>query len=305
MFEKCFLFEGQGGQHTGMGKKVFEAYPAARKVFEVGSDITGVDLQRLCFETSADKLNKTNNSQLAVFTVSMAIFNAVKVSGFTPLIFAGFSLGECSALCAAGVFSLQDGFVIVKKRGELMHSCAREKNGAMYAIIGLEDFEVEDICFKTEGFVTAVNYNCPLQLVIAGDEKSVQSAAQSCIDKGARKAVRLSVEGAFHTRHMAKAALEFRRFLRGFAFCPPNGAVYSNIYADKMKDYSNIADYLASHILSPVRWKQEINAINIYGNVEFFEIGCGGTLTQFNRRIDKSAATKSLSSPAAIEEALL
>ncbi|MCK9478489.1 MAG: ACP S-malonyltransferase [Firmicutes bacterium] len=304
MLEKCFLFEGQGEQRPGMGNEIFKSYFAAREVFDLGSKITGVDLRRLCFETDADELNKADNSQLAIFTLSMAIFNAVKQEGFTPSYYAGFSLGECSALCAAGVFSLEDGFNIIKKRGELMHQCAQEKKGAMYAIIGLEDFEVERICAETKGFVAPANYNCPLQLVISGDADSAYNAAHKCMEQGAKKAVRLSVEGAFHTRHMAKAAKEFRQFLKGFSFYKPKGTVFSNVYAGKMVDYFSIPDYLSSHILSPVRWKQEIKKIIESANVEFYEIGCGNTLSKLNRRIDRKIITKGLSNPAALSEVL-
>ncbi len=302
MKEKCVIFEGQGAQYKGMGKEAFESFADAREVFDTGSAVTGIDLKRLCFETETERLSKTNNAQMAMFTVSMAIYNVLAKRGFVPTAFAGFSLGECSALCAAGVFSLQDGFLIVQRRGDLMEGCASKRKGAMYAIIGLEDNIVEDICRKTDGFVVPANYNCPLQIVIAGDENSAKAAADMCVEKGAKRAVRLAVGGAFHTKHMAGAALELREFLKGFKFKTPTKAVYSNILGDGLKDFSNLPDYLAGHILSPVRWKREVNSI--YNQIKpfFYEIGCKGTLSQFNRRINKEMQTKKIIQASDISE---
>ncbi|NLB81153.1 MAG: ACP S-malonyltransferase [Clostridiaceae bacterium] len=305
MEKRCFLFEGQGTQHTGMGKQIYSMFPEAKEVFDIGSEVTKLDLKKLCFETEFDELSKTDKAQLAVFTVSMAVYNVLKAKDKIPDIFAGFSLGECSALCAAGVFALTDAFLIVKKRGELMHRCALNKKGAMYAIIGLEDSCTEEICSETKGYVIPVNYNCPYQLVIAGDDKSVGTAAQRCLEKGAKRAVRLAVEGAFHSRHMAKAASEFRQFLTMFKSVAPIGEVYSNIYGDRLTDFSHLNDYLAGHMLSPVRWKREIACIkNSHNDVIFYEIGCGNTLTQFNRRIDKNITTKNLSTTDSVLEVL-
>lgn len=305
MGEKCFLFEGQGAQFKGMGREVFEAFPAARTVFHIGSEVTGTDLQRLCFETEGEDLNRTDNSQLAVFTVSMAIFEALKEKGFTPSCYAGFSLGECSAFCAAGVFPLREGFALVKKRGELMHRCAGNKKGAMYAVIGLEDSAVEQICAYMREYVVPVNYNCPGQLVIAGDETGAEIAAQEALKKGAKKAVRLPVEGAFHSKHMQEAAGEFCEYLKGIEYHTPNGAVYSNIDGRAFNDFSCVPEHLSRHMTSPVRWEDEIRAIINDTGADFYEIGCSKTLTQFNRRIEKNAFTKNLSAVRDITEVLL
>ncbi len=304
MIKKCFLFEGQGAQFQGMGKDIYDSFAAAQKVFEVGSNVTGVDLQRLCFETEADELNQTKNSQLAIFTVSMSIYNVLKESGFVPDFFAGFSLGECSALCAAGVISLENGFEIVRNRGTLMQECAEAKRGAMYAVIGLEDNVVEDICKSTEGYVIAANYNCPSQLVIAGDEKSADSAAQACLAKGAAKAVRLAVNGAFHTKHMDDASKAFKEFLQRFEFSTPNGRLFSNASGSEVVDFSDIPSYLSNHIISPVRWKEEIAGISNLNELTFFEIGCGKTLTGLNRKIDRGLQTVNLSAVKSLSEVI-
>lgn len=298
MDSKCFLFEGQGAQQQGMGKDIYEKFSAARSVFNSGSEVTGVDLANLCFETQADVLNQTKNSQLAIFTVSMAIFSILKEKGIFSEYYAGFSLGECSALCASGVFPIEDGFKIVQKRGELMQRCAESQSGAMYAIIGLGDDIVEEVCKESDGYVIAANYNCPSQIVIAGDEKSAENAAYICKEKGALKAVRLPVNGAFHTNHMAFASEEFKTYLQRFKFSKPNGVLFSNVYGTKLNDadINNLPDYLAKQMVSPVLWKNEIEEIAASGNISFYEIGCGKTLSGFNRKINRALKTVNLSS---------
>ncbi|OQB13991.1 MAG: Malonyl CoA-acyl carrier protein transacylase [Firmicutes bacterium ADurb.Bin193] len=295
MSKRCFMFEGQGSQFQGMGRDIYDGFEPARRVFKTGSEVLGISLEELCFDTGEERLDLTQNSQIAVFTVSMAIYNILSEKGFKPDYYAGFSLGEYSALCASGVVSLEDGFTIVKKRGELMQKCAEEKRGAMYAIIGLEDNVIEEVCAKTEGYVAPVNYNCPGQLVIAGDEESAAIAAQECMENGALKAVRLAVNGAFHSKHMEDAAKEFYEFLRGFAFNLPDGIFFSNVYGGAFIG-TNIPEYLARHMTSPVLWKNEIACLVAAGCTEFYEIGCKKTLSGFNRKIDRTLSTTSLSS---------
>ena len=301
MKKKCFLFEGQGTQFPGMGRDIYQSFEAAKEVFALGSQVTGIDLVKLCHETKEEELNRTNNAQLAVFTVSMAIFSVLEKEFSIPDFYAGFSLGECSALCAAGVVSIEDGFEIIKKRGEVMQNCALSQKGAMYAIIGLDDEIVEEICADAKGYVTAANYNCPMQLVIAGDEDSAEKAANECIKKGAARAVRLPVSGAFHTKHMQQAAQQFYEYLKGVKFSKPKGIVYSNVYQGEINDFSVMPEYLAKHIISPVRWKMEIGRIIEASSPVFYELGCSKTLSGFNRKIDKNAVTYNLSAAGAIK----
>jgi [acyl-carrier-protein] S-malonyltransferase len=279
-----------------MGKDVYNGFAEAREVYKIGNAVTGVSLEQLCFETDGETLSRTDNAQLAVFTVSMSIFNILKQNGVSARHYAGFSLGECSAMCAAGVFSLEDGFRVVKKRGELMRQRAEETDGAMYAVIGLEDSVVEEICEKTDGFVTAVNYNCPAQVVIAGDAAAAAVAAETCKANGALKTVKLAVSGAFHSKRMEPASTQFAQFLRGFTFGTPDGIFYSNVYGKELTDFSDLPGYLAAHIVSPVLWKNEIRRVAERTDACFFELGCGKTLTGFNRKIDRARAAVSLSS---------
>ncbi len=302
MGKRCFLFEGQGAQVQGMGQEIYGAFKTARDVFDLGSEATGVSLQKLCFDTPSEELSQTKNAQLAIFTVSMSILSVLAENCIAPDIAAGFSLGECSALCAAGAYTLEEGFQIVQMRGQLMQACAEANHGAMYAVIGLDDAAVENICKDAGGYVIAANYNCPSQLVIAGDEASAEKAAQKCLESGAAKAVRLAVSGAFHTAHMAAAAEEFKTFLKGFDFKAPSVKVFSNASGKEQTDFSDLPEYLSKHIVSPVRWKDGISAIAAEGDVTFYEIGCGKTLTGFNRKIDRALTTISLSSAKSITE---
>ncbi|MDD3766064.1 MAG: ACP S-malonyltransferase [Eubacteriales bacterium] len=291
----CFLFEGQGSQSPGMGKDIYKRFNDAKKVFKLGSEITGISLEDLCFNTDEAQLAQTKNAQLAIFTVSMAIFEVLKNSGMLSDISAGFSLGECSAFCSSGVFGLEDGFRIVQKRASLMQACAEKTSGAMYAIVGLDDDKVQKACKACGGYAVAVNFNCPKQTVIAGDEQAAGKAAQICLDMGAAKAVRLSVNGAFHTAHMNDAADEFYEFLKNFEFKKASNILYSNVYGREMTDWDDIPGYLAAQIKSPVLWKNEIADIATRGNVVFYEIGCGKVLTGLNRKIDKKLKTSNIS----------
>ena len=195
------FFPGQGAQAPGMGKDLYENSQAARLVFEEASEGAGLDVAKLCFDSDKATLSRTENSQIAIFTHSMAALAALTEAGVTFKAAAGFSLGEYTALAAAGVVSLADGVKIVSMRGKLMQQAADTIDGGMAAILGLEDAKIEEACAKvTSGIVRPVNYNCPGQLVIAGERKALDEAIENCKAAGARRALPLAVSGAFHTR---------------------------------------------------------------------------------------------------------
>ena len=282
------LFPGQGAQHPGMGKEVYDASAAARDVFACASDVAGLDVAKLCFEGSMEELSRTVNSQIAIFTHSMAVLAALKETGVSFQACAGFSLGEYTALAASGIVSLADGVKIVRKRGQVMQQAADSMDSGMAAILGLDDAVVEEACAKvTSGIVRPVNYNCPGQLVIAGERAALNDAIELCKAAGARRALPLAVSGAFHTPLLKDAAAELREFLKDFTFNQPSVPVYSNLDG-QLLDTGDMPAHLEQHMMSPVRWKTLMANGMAAGLTTGCEIGPGKTLTGFAKKIDKA-----------------
>ena len=282
------LFPGQGAQHPGMGKEVYDASAAARDVFACASDVAGLDVAKLCFEGSMEELSRTVNSQIAIFTHSMAVLAALKETGVSFQACAGFSLGEYTALAASGIVSLADGVKIVRKRGQVMQQAADSMDSGMAAILGLDDAVVEEACAKvTSGIVRPVNYNCPGQLVIAGERAALNDAIELCKAAGARRALSLAVSGAFHTPLLKDAAAELREFLKDFTFNQPSVPVYSNLDG-QLLDTGDMPAHLEQHMMSPVRWKTLMANGMAAGLTTGCEIGPGKTLTGFAKKIDKA-----------------
>ena len=304
MTKKAFLFPGQGCQTVGMGESLYQAYPMVKKAFDTAEAVTGRDIAALCFQGPEEILSQTVNSQLAIFTLSMGVFLTLQEAGVTPDMAAGFSLGEYTALCAAGVFSLEDGIRIVAKRGELMQKASQENPGAMAAIIGLTNEAVEEICRNTADFVTPVNYNCPKQLVISGTKKGVEDAAAACLAGGAMKAVTLNTGGPFHTKLIADAAAEMKDYLAGFTFAAPCFPIYTNLTGTLLATSTDLPPHLEQHMTHPVKWQTTIEQILQEDVTVFAEAGPGKTLAGFNRRIDRNAKTYTLESPEQMQEFL-
>ncbi len=283
------FFPGQGAQAPGMGQSLFEGSDAARAVFGRVGDVTGVDVAKLCFDTDAATLSRTEHSQLAIFTHSMAAYAALRAAGVSFDACAGFSLGEYTALAAASVVSLEDGAKIVRKRGQLMQRAADTIEGGMAAILGLEDEAVERACAAVDGLVLPVNYNCPGQLVIAGARAALEQAIENCKTAGARRAVPLAVSGAFHTPLLKEAAAELRAFTEGFTFSAPTLPVYSNLDGRPLSA-ADLPAHLEQHMISPVRWKTLVENGCAAGLTTACEIGPGKTLAGFARKISKELA---------------
>lgn len=294
MTKKAFLFPGQGCQTVGMGEALYHAYPMVKKTFDTASNVTGKDIAALCFQGPEETLSQTVNAQIAIFTLSMGIFLQLKEEGISPDMAAGFSLGEYTALCAAGVLSFEDGVRIVAKRGELMQKASIDHPGSMAAIIGLTNEQVEEICKNTAEFVMPVNYNCPKQLVISGTVKGVEEAAATCLEKGAMKAVTLNTSGPFHTALIADAAAEMKAYLNEFTFHTPAFPVYTNLTGALLPKETDFPTHLETHMIHPVKWQTTIEAMLAAGVSAFAEVGPGRTLTGFNRRIDRNAKTNTL-----------
>lgn len=297
------FFPGQGAQAPGMGKDLFENSAAAKAVFEEASEGAGRDVAKLCFDSEKDVLSRTENSQIAIFTHAMAALAALREAGVTFKAVAGFSLGEYTALAAAGVVSLADGIKIVSMRGKLMQQAADSIDGGMAAIMGLDDEKIEQACAAvTCGIVRPVNYNCPGQLVIAGERQALEQAMENCKAAGARRAVPLAVSGAFHTPLMDKAAAELRAFVSDFTFHTPTMDIYSNLNG-KVLDTADYPAHLEQHMVSPVRWKTLVENGMAAGLMSACEVGPGKTLTGFAGKISKELTCKPVADMAGVQAA--
>ena len=303
----AFLFSGQGAQSAGMGKELCESFPAARLVFERASDLLHRDIGKICFEGSIEELSLTANLQPALFTLSAAALELLRSEGITPAAAAGFSLGECSALYASGILSFEDALALVSRRAELMQSACEQTNGAMYAILGLEDAVVEQTCAAIDGYVVPVNYNCPGQLVIAGEESAAESASQALLAAGASKAVKLNVSGGFHSELMASAADEMLGFAKGLSYNKPAIPIYLNVTGEVMGDEvpdEYMPAYICRQMRSPVRFSSQINAMLRDGVTAFAELGAGRTLCGFVKRISRDAKSCNVDSAKSFEAAM-
>lgn len=278
MPKNAVLFAGQGSQYTGMGAELISEIPSLKRVFECGSDILGYDLENLCLNATAEELAKTENSQPAIFAVSVIAFEAIKEIGVTPDMVAGHSLGEYAAMVASGMLSLESGFEVIKARAAAMGKCAQNQDGAMCAIIGLSADEVEAVCRETDGYVLPVNYNSTPQTVIAGERSAVEAAAEKFKEMG-KRAMFLAVSAAFHSKLMQPAADEFKAAITSVKFNSPSVPFYSNLIGERLTDFSDMPAYLASHLVSPVLFTKELNAIKNAGAERFIECGPGRVLT--------------------------
>ena len=271
------FFPGQGAQAPGMGKDLYENSQAAKLVFEEASEGAGLDVAKLCFDSDKATLSRTENSQIAIFTHSMAALAALTEAGVT--------------------------FKIVSMRGKLMQQAADTIDGGMAAILGLEDAKIEEACAKvTSGIVRPVNYNCPGQLVIAGERKALDEAIENCKAAGARRALPLAVSGAFHTPLMAKAAAELRAYVQDFTFSAPKMDIYSNLDGQVL-DCSDLPAHLEQHMISPVRWTRLVQNGMAAGLTTACEIGPGKTLTGFAGKISKELSCRTVQDMAGVQAA--
>jgi [acyl-carrier-protein] S-malonyltransferase len=305
----AFLFPGQGAQTAGMGADFAGSLPAAAGIFSQANDIVGFDLSKICFEGPTDVLNSTAISQPAIFVVSAAILEVLKTnpetSGISPDITAGLSLGEYTALYAAGVISFEDTLVLVRKRGQAMQAAADASEGAMVSIIGLDEEKVRLLCTEAgeDETLLPINFNCPGQIVVSGT-KAACSRAEALSEKyGAIKAVRLDVAGAFHTEMMAGAADELKKALNNCKISQPSQIkTIANINGEYYKDSRQIAQGLVKQLTSPILWQKCMERLTADGIEIFYEIGPGRVLTSLMKRINRKAKVINISSVQSLNE---
>lgn len=271
----AFLYSGQGSQFPGMGKDLYESFPSVRALYEEASDLLGYDTAEKSFTESPD-FNNTLFAQPLNFILQHALTSLLS-EALSPDGLAGHSLGEYAALCTGGAFSFSQGLKLLSSRARHMQQAAEAHPGAMYAILKLAPEQVEAACEETEGYVKAVNYNSPLQTVIAGEVEAAKAAAERCKSQGARVAP-LAVNAAFHSALMEQAAADFYADIRDMPFAAPAVPFYSNVTGGKMEGFADLPGYFRTHLVSPVRFTAELAAMQAEGYDVFVEIGPGKTL---------------------------
>ena len=285
----AFIFPGQGAQAVGMGKDFYDNFDAARKLFDEADDALGYSISRMCFDGSEDDLKLTANTQPAILVVSVIVNELLKAEGVTAQIGGGHSLGEYSALVAAGSLKFRDAVVLVHKRGQFMQEAVPVGEGAMAAIIGLDDATIIKICAAASavGEVQAVNFNCPGQTVIAGKVAGVEAAVEQLKAAGAKKAVILPVSAPFHSTLMAPAAKKLAAELDKVELRDAAFPVVANFTGELETSAAQIKANLVAQADNPVKWIACVEAMKNFGAEIFIECGPGKTLCGFNRRIDK------------------
>ena len=301
MQKTALLFAGQGAQVPGMGKDLAERFPAARELFDAANQALGYDLASICFNGPEPELTKTENAQPGIYLASWAAFQLLKqqAPGLRFEATAGLSLGEFTALAAAGVMSFEDGLKVVRLRGRYMQEACEATQGSMAAIIGLEEGPTREVC--AEAGVELANLNCPGQLVISGPVEGIAKACELAKAKGAKRALPLTVAGAYHSRLMAGAQPKLRAALAEIPLHLPAVPVISNVTAQPHATAGEIASRLVEQVTASVRWEQSMRALLAQGFTRFIELGPGTTLGGFMKRIDKTAQMLNVADCASLE----
>ena len=292
----AFLFPGQGAQYVGMASDLYKASPIAQYVFNLTDRISETGLKTFCFDGPEESLKQTAITQPAIFAHSISVFEILKDRGIHPDFVAGHSVGELSALVAAGVMSLEDGVRIVGIRGRAMHAAGKMHPGTMAAIIGLSDSAVADLCqsLGPNGMVVPANFNCPGQVVISGEPTAIKRAMRKALEEGARRVVELAVSGAFHSGLMRTALGTLAGALANVPFSPARIPVVPNTTAEPTTDPDLLKDLLVRQVVSPVRWTDSMARIVSEGVDRAIEAGPGSTLKALMRRIEKRVAVSSV-----------
>lgn len=291
---KAYVFPGQGAQAEGMGKELYDSNSQANELYEQANAILGWRLSDVMFSGSKEDLTQTNVTQPAVFLESI-VRAKVAGSAFSPAAVAGHSLGEFTALCAAGALSFESALMLVSKRAAAMQKACELADGTMAAVLGMEDATVEAVCQSIQNeIVVAANYNSPGQLVISGSRKGIEIAVEKLTAAGAKRVLVLAVGGAFHSPLMKPAQDELEQAINETAFSTPICPVYQNVHAQAVTDPEEIRKNLIAQLTAPVRWTKTIENMLANGITEFVEVGAGAVLRGMIRKINKDALTDGL-----------
>ena len=291
---KAFVFPGQGAQFPGMGKDLYENLELAKRLFEKANEILGFRITDIMFNGSVDELKETKVTQPAIFLHSVILSKTRKE--FKPDMVAGHSLGEFSALVVNGALTFEDGLKLVSKRALAMQKACEQEPSTMAAIVGLDDQVVEEVCAFIDEVVVAANYNCPGQLVISGSLAGIDRACEALTDRGAKRALKLVVGGAFHSPLMEPAREELAAAIETTDFNRPVCPVYQNVNALPSSSPEEIKKNLVAQLTAPVRWTQTIQNMIKDGATDFIEIGPGNVLQGLVKRIDRNMTTSGISS---------
>ena len=304
MSKIAFIYPGQGAQKCGMGQDFYENSASAQAVYDMASEVLkdnmDIDMKDLCFHEN-DKLDLTEYTQAALVTTCLAMTKPLVEAGIRPDVTAGLSLGEYCAIAAAGGMKDEDAIRLVRKRGLLMQNTVPAGEGAMCAIMGMTGEEIEAVTDGMEG-VSVANYNCPGQIVITGETKAVEAAAEKLKEAGAKRAVMLNVSGPFHSPMLKKAGEELAQVLEGVELSPLDVPYVTNVTAQQVTDISQTKELLAEHVSSSVRWQQSMENLIADGVDTFIEIGPGRTLAGFMRKISRDVTVYNVGTWADVEK---
>ncbi len=291
---KAFIFPGQGAQFSGMGKDLYDNSAEAKEFFEKANDILGFDITKIMFEGEVDDLKQTKVTQPAIFLHSVLLAKTIR--NFDPDMVAGHSLGEFSSLVANGTLTFEDGLTLVSKRAMAMQKACEIEPSTMAAIVGLADDVVEDVCNSIDDIVVPANYNCPGQLVISGSVAGINKACDVLTEKGAKRAIKLVVGGAFHSPFMDPAREELATAIETTNFSKPICPVFQNVNGEPVSDPATIKENLILQLTSPVKWTQIVQNMIAAGATSFTEVGPGKVLQGLVRKVDRKMETAGVNS---------